>query len=66
MKLFIENGNEDLANKPLSEIESERIYKDDLDVLLKCLGLFHRRKQHCKCPNSNFLGFPLTEILVWD
>lgn len=44
MKLFMENEIEELAKKPLAEIESEKVNKDDIDVRLKWLGLFHRRK----------------------
>ncbi|GLJ39573.1 hypothetical protein SUGI_0808580 [Cryptomeria japonica] len=45
MKLFIENGIEELANKSFPEIDSKKVDKDDVDVRLKWLGLFHRRKQ---------------------
>ncbi|KAK6159339.1 hypothetical protein DH2020_006653 [Rehmannia glutinosa] len=44
MKLFMENGIEDLAKIPLEEIEKSKLTKDDIDVRLKWLGLFHRRK----------------------
>jgi len=64
MKLFIENGIEELTKNSLAEIESEKVNKDDVDVRLKWLGFFHRRKQHCRCPNSNILGIPLPKILV--
>lgn len=50
MKLFMEGGIEDLAKMSLEEIESSKHTKDDIDVRLKWLGLFHRRKQHCKFP----------------
>ncbi|XP_014510220.1 ferredoxin--nitrite reductase, chloroplastic [Vigna radiata var. radiata] len=46
MKLFMEGGIEDLANMSLEEIESSKHTKDDIDVRLKWLGLFHRRKHH--------------------
>ncbi|KAK6136868.1 hypothetical protein DH2020_029380 [Rehmannia glutinosa] len=46
MKLFMENGIEDLAKIPLEEIEKSKLTKDDIDVRLKWLGLFHRRKHH--------------------
>ncbi|KAL3614210.1 Ferredoxin--nitrite reductase, chloroplastic [Castilleja foliolosa] len=46
MKLFMENGIEDLAKIPLEEIEKLKLNKDDIDVRLKWLGLFHRRKHH--------------------
>lgn len=48
MKLFMEGGIEDLAKMSLYEIESSKHTKDDIDVRLKWLGLFHRRKHHCK------------------
>ncbi|CAH8361885.1 unnamed protein product [Eruca vesicaria subsp. sativa] len=44
MKLFMENGIEELAKKSMEEIDSEKLTKDDIDVRLKWLGLFHRRK----------------------
>ncbi|XP_059296967.1 ferredoxin--nitrite reductase, chloroplastic-like [Lycium ferocissimum] len=46
MKLLTENGIEDLAKISLEEIEKLKVTKDDIDVRLKWLGLFHRRKQH--------------------
>ncbi|KAK3015054.1 hypothetical protein RJ639_005579 [Escallonia herrerae] len=44
MKLFIENGIDELSKIPLEEIEKLKLTKDDIDVRLKWLGLFHRRK----------------------
>nr|AAN31831.1 putative ferredoxin--nitrite reductase [Arabidopsis thaliana] len=44
MKLFMENGIEELAKKSMEELDSEKSSKDDIDVRLKWLGLFHRRK----------------------
>nr|AKQ98337.1 ferrodoxine-nitrite reductase 1 [Brassica juncea] len=44
MKLFMENGIEELAKKSMEEIDSEKLTKEDIDVRLKWLGLFHRRK----------------------
>ncbi|KVI10737.1 hypothetical protein Ccrd_010861 [Cynara cardunculus var. scolymus] len=44
MKLFMENGIEDLAKIPFEEIDKSKDTKDDVDVRLKWLGLFHRRK----------------------
>ncbi|CAN4107693.1 unnamed protein product [Withania somnifera] len=44
MKLFMENGIEELAKIPIEEIDQSKINKDDIDVRLKWLGLFHRRK----------------------
>ncbi|KAL0384212.1 UNVERIFIED_CONTAM: Ferredoxin--nitrite reductase, chloroplastic [Sesamum radiatum] len=48
MKLFMENGIEELAKMSLEEIEKSKVSKDDIDVRLKWLGLFHRRKHQCK------------------
>ncbi|XP_061350988.1 ferredoxin--nitrite reductase, chloroplastic [Gastrolobium bilobum] len=44
MKLFMESGIEDLSKMSLEEIERSKLTKDDIDVRLKWLGLFHRRK----------------------
>ncbi|KAJ6310525.1 hypothetical protein OIU76_015283 [Salix suchowensis] len=46
MKLFMENGIEELAKLSMEEIDKEKSSKDDIDVRLKWLGLFHRRKHH--------------------
>lgn len=46
MKLVVEEGIRDLARAPLAEIEGTKLGKDDIDVRLKWLGLFHRRKHH--------------------
>ncbi|KAJ7946054.1 Ferredoxin-nitrite reductase [Quillaja saponaria] len=61
MKLFMEGGIEELANIPFEEIEKAKITKDDIDVRLKWLGLFYRRKHHygrfmmrLKLPNGNW------------
>lgn len=48
MKLITEDGINELAALTLEEIEKSKIGKDDIDVRLKWLGLFHRRKHHCK------------------
>lgn len=48
MKLFMENGIEELAKLSMEEIDNDKIAKNDIDVRLKWLGLFHRRKHHCK------------------
>ena len=48
MKLFVENGIEDLAKIPIEDLDKLKATKDDVDVRLKWLGLFHRRKHHCK------------------
>ena len=47
MKLFIENGISDIAGLSMEEIDQSKHFKDDIDVRLKWLGLFHRRKHHC-------------------
>lgn len=44
MKLFIEDGFNELASMSFEEIEKSKHTKDDIDVRLKWLGLFHRRK----------------------
>lgn len=48
MKLVVEEGIRELAKTPFGEIEASKVGKDDIDVRLKWLGLFHRRKHHCK------------------
>lgn len=47
MKLVIERGIEELAKTPIEEIDKSKLTKDDIDVRLKWLGLFHRRKHQC-------------------
>ncbi|PAN08388.1 hypothetical protein PAHAL_1G409800 [Panicum hallii] len=44
MGLFMEGGIKDLAKIPMEEIDAAKLTKDDVDVRLKWLGLFHRRK----------------------
>lgn len=44
MKLVLEDGIKELAAMPMEEIDGSKISKDDIDVRLKWLGLFHRRK----------------------
>nr|CAB3502653.1 unnamed protein product [Digitaria exilis] len=44
MGLFMEDGIKDLAKIPMEEIDAAKLTKDDVDVRLKWLGLFHRRK----------------------
>lgn len=44
MKFFMENEIEELAKTPFAELDSSKAGKDDIDVRLKWLGLFHRRK----------------------
>ncbi|KQK01753.1 ferredoxin--nitrite reductase, chloroplastic [Brachypodium distachyon] len=45
MALFTESGIRDLAKIPMAEIDADKLAKEDVDVRLKWLGLFHRRKQ---------------------
>lgn len=45
MALFTEGGIRDLAKIPMAEIDADKLAKEDVDVRLKWLGLFHRRKQ---------------------
>ncbi|XP_020582877.1 ferredoxin--nitrite reductase, chloroplastic-like [Phalaenopsis equestris] len=47
MSLVFEDGIRKVAATPLAEIEACKSGKDDIDVRLKWLGLFHRRKHHC-------------------
>jgi ferredoxin-nitrite reductase len=47
MALFTEGGIKDLAKIPMEEIDADKLTKEDVDVRLKWLGLFHRRKQQC-------------------
>ena len=66
MKFFVEEGLlQDLVNIPLEELEKAKVTKDDIDVRLKWLGLFHKRKYQCKSYQQNmflsyllFLSFP--------
>lgn len=44
MTLVLEDGIRELAATPLDGIEKSKLSKDDIDVRLKWLGLFHRRK----------------------
>ncbi|KAG2654261.1 ferredoxin--nitrite reductase, chloroplastic-like [Panicum virgatum] len=44
MGLFMEDGIKDLSKIPMEEIDAAKLTKDDVDVRLKWLGLFHRRK----------------------
>ncbi|OAY39161.1 ferredoxin--nitrite reductase, chloroplastic [Manihot esculenta] len=46
MKLFMENGIEEISKLSMEEIDKSKDSKDDIDVRLKWLGLFHRRKHH--------------------
>ncbi|KAL8167545.1 hypothetical protein V2J09_009044 [Rumex salicifolius] len=44
MKLISEAGISELAKLSMEEIDQNKLTKDDIDVRLKWLGLFHRRK----------------------
>ncbi|CAL9041739.1 ferredoxin--nitrite reductase, chloroplastic [Musa acuminata AAA Group] len=44
MSLVLEDGIRELAAKSMEEIDATKVHKDDIDVRLKWLGLFHRRK----------------------
>ncbi|KAL2634637.1 hypothetical protein R1flu_006116 [Riccia fluitans] len=44
MKLWTERRIDELAKTPFEEIEASKLMKDDIDIRLKWLGLFHRRK----------------------
>uniref|UniRef100_A0A0E0FLI4 Uncharacterized protein n=1 Tax=Oryza nivara TaxID=4536 RepID=A0A0E0FLI4_ORYNI len=44
MSLFMEGGIKELAKMPMEEIEADKLSKEDIDVRLKWLGLFHPRK----------------------
>ena len=50
MGLFMEDGIKDLSKIPMEEIDAAKLTKDDVDVRLKWLGLFHRRKHQCTSP----------------
>ena len=47
MTLFTENGIRELAAIPIEELDASKLSKDDVDLRLKWLGLFHRRKHQC-------------------
>ncbi|WOL20011.1 ferredoxin--nitrite reductase, chloroplastic [Canna indica] len=44
MSLVLEDGIRELAAKTMEEIDATKLHKEDIDVRLKWLGLFHRRK----------------------
>ncbi|KAK8584517.1 hypothetical protein V6N13_109902 [Hibiscus sabdariffa] len=46
LKLFMEGGINELANMSLEEIEKYKHTNDDIDVRLKWLDFFHRRKHN--------------------
>ncbi|RZS13131.1 hypothetical protein BHM03_00044662 [Ensete ventricosum] len=52
MSLVLEDGIRDLAAKSMEEIDASKVHKDDIDVRLKWLGLFHRRKHQCESLRS--------------
>jgi ferredoxin-nitrite reductase len=57
MLLFMEGGIDELAAVPMEEIEKSKLSKDDVDVRLKWLGLFHRRKHQCNSSHFIYLIF---------
>lgn len=48
LKLFMEGGIDELAKMSFEDLDKAKATKDDIDVRLKWLGLFHRRKHQCK------------------
>ncbi|XP_043714753.1 ferredoxin--nitrite reductase, chloroplastic [Telopea speciosissima] len=46
MKLFMEDGINELSQISFEDIEKSKLSKEDIDSRLKWLGLFHRRKHH--------------------
>lgn len=60
MKLVLEDGIKELAAMPMEDIDGSKISKDDIDVRLKWLGLFHRRKHQCE-----LLSLSLSFSLSW-
>ncbi|XP_042378806.1 ferredoxin--nitrite reductase, chloroplastic-like [Zingiber officinale] len=44
MSLVMEDGILELSAKSMEEIDASKLFKNDIDVRLKWLGLFHRRK----------------------
>lgn len=63
MKLFMENEVEELAKIPFEEIDQSKLTKDDVDSRLKWLGLFHRRKHHCKFDSIQYFPINLLSFL---
>lgn len=60
MKLFMENGIEELSKIAIEDLDKSKLTKDDVDVRLKWLGLFHRRKHQCKFKSQ--ISFPRVSI----
>lgn len=51
--MLLEGGLEELTSVPFDQLDSgDKDVKDDIDLRLKWLGLFHRRKQHCESSGS--------------
>lgn len=48
MSLAMEDGIRELSAKSMQEIDASKLLKGDVDVRLKWLGLFHRRKHQCQ------------------
>lgn len=44
MKLLVKDGISNLAKTPFEEIETSKVGKNGINVRLKSLGLFHKRK----------------------
>jgi ferredoxin-nitrite reductase len=64
MKLYMEGGIEELANLPFEELDKAKDTKDDIDVRLKWLGLFHRRKHQCKFISSIFFDSQFVHPMI--
>jgi ferredoxin-nitrite reductase len=45
MKFFTESKIDELAATGFADVDATKEGKDDIDVRLKWLGLFHRRKR---------------------
>nr|CAB3451176.1 unnamed protein product [Digitaria exilis] len=63
MGLFMEDGIKDLAKIPMEEIDAAKLTKDDVDVRLKWLGLFHRRKHQFRPFPGPLLDWSYSYIL---
>ncbi|CAM6116958.1 unnamed protein product [Calypogeia fissa] len=46
MKLWTEAAIEELVRTPIEEVDKTKEGKEDIDMRMKWLGLFHRRKHH--------------------
>lgn len=61
MKLLRERGIDELAAMSMDEVEASKLTKDDIDMRLKWLGFFHRRKHQCQFSPYLFLWV----VVVW-